>query len=129
MGVEVEIGFMADMATYFSKIMARLKQLGIAGEVTWKKRIVVDEFDLDTQEPTVTWGDDETIDALIRPIGISEVLDDLKGVEEICRIWTASAIQYLDRIVRGSKIYEVQPVTDRMEVGYYTALLKRLVIE
>jgi hypothetical protein len=115
------------VSSKFLKIISKLKQLGLAYTVTWKERTVTDVFDGTTQEPQVSWSEGTEIDAIIRPVSATEVFDDLKASEELMRIYTPSAIKYLDRIVWGSKIFEIQPVESK--TGYYVALLKRLVIE
>lgn len=118
------------ITSYFPKIIEKLKQLGIAESVTWKKRIVTDVFDPTTQEPSVTWGDDTAIDALIRRVSVAEIFGDLKETDEIVRIYTASAIKHQDRIARaGGETYEILPVEDKTEAGYYTAFMRRLEVQ
>ena len=112
---------------YFAKIIAKLKTLGIAESVTWKKR-TIGALDPETAEPTLSWGNDETIDVLIRSQGITEFMDDLKGEQEPLRMWTAAAIQRFDRIVRNSKVYEIGPVEDRTEAGHYATTIKELIV-
>lgn len=117
------------VASKFAKILNRLQQLGIAENVTWTERTkgaVIPE----TNEPTYTWGVGGSILALVRRLRVSEFSGgDIKGEEEELRIYTATQIAYLDRILIGSKLYEVGPVENRSEVGCYVAVLTRLIIE
>jgi len=117
------------VSTKFSKILKKLQQLGIAENVTWTQRIegaVIPE----TNELSYTWGGGGSILALVRRTRVGEFFGgDLKGEEEKMRMYTATQIAFLDRILIGSKLYEVGPVEDRDKVGCYVTVLTRLIIE
>lgn len=117
------------VSSKFSKILNKLLQLGIAENVTWTQRTegaVIPE----TNEPSYTWGSGGSILALVRRTRIGEFFSgDLKGEEEKMRMYTATQIAFLDRILIDSKLYEVGPVEDRGEVGCYVSVLTRLIIE
>lgn len=114
----------------FSKILARLKQLNWVYTVTWHKRSVGADQDPETFEPTITFTDEE-IEAIIRPASLLEVQfgDVGEAGEELYRIYTESAIEYKDQITWDSKRFELGPVTEAKEAGYYSAVMKRMVIE
>lgn len=114
-------------AINFTKILNRLQQLGLAENVTWTERTegaIIPE----TNEPSYTWGGGGSILVLVRRTSVGEFSSgDLKGEEEKMRIYTATKIAHLDRILIGSKLYEVGPVEDRDKVGCYVAVLTRLI--
>jgi len=117
------------VSSKFAKILTKLQQLGVAENVMWTERTegaVIPE----TNEPSYTWSSGGSILALLRRMSVGEFFGgDLKGEEEKMRIYTATQIVYLDRILIGSKLYEVGPVENRSEVGCYVAVLTRLLIE
>lgn len=112
------------VSTKFGRIIKKLQQHGLAETVTWKKRGVTDDGDSVTNEPEIDYTEQEEIVAVIRPTGVTEFFDDLKAELPVYMIFTASQIEYLDAIFYRSQDYQVQPVEDNSEIGYYSALLK-----
>ena len=114
--------------TKFAQILDRYGKLGLTKSVTWMQRQVSEEESNQfSGEPEITFESQGAITIILMPLGLTPGFPEIHQEVETRRIWTASAITYLDRIVMDGKTYSVGPVERHEKAGYYRADIKWLV--